>query len=110
MKIKCNKNGDGSQIGIEGELSIYHVAEAKEQLLALVEQAQQLDFDLSRVSEVDSAGLQLLILLKREASERGNEMRIVGHSQPLVDLIQLFDLAAYFGDPVLLTEEVEETT
>lgn len=91
---------------IDRDLTIYHAAELKAEMLAALEQTDELDLDLSSVGEMDTAGLQLLILVKREAARLGKAMRIVVHSPAVREVIDFFNMAAYFGDPlVILAEE-----
>jgi anti-sigma B factor antagonist len=87
---------------IDGELSIYRAAELKPVLLQAVEASRVLEIDLSGVTEFDSAGVQLLLLAKREAGAIGHELRLVRHSAVVVDVLQLLDLAAHFGDPLVV--------
>ncbi|WOB08896.1 STAS domain-containing protein [Piscinibacter gummiphilus] len=87
---------------IEGEFSIYRAAELKPVILQAVESSPALEIDLSGVAEFDTAGVQLLLLAKRVAAERGHELRLVRHSAVVVDVLQLLDLAAHFGDPLVV--------
>lgn len=87
---------------IDGEFSIYRAAELKPVLLQAIESSPVLDVDLSGVAEFDTAGVQLLLLAKRVAAERGHELRLVRHSAVVVDVLQLLDLAAHFGDPLVV--------
>lgn len=87
---------------IEGEFSIYRAAELKPVILHAIESAPVLEIDLSGVAEFDTAGLQLLLLAKRVAADKGHELRLVRHSAVVVDVLQLLDLAAHFGDPLVV--------
>jgi anti-anti-sigma factor len=87
---------------LEGEMTIFTAAETKERLLAPLSGCQQMDVDLSQVSELDSAGLQLMILAKREATAMGKDIRFAGHSPAVLDVLELCGLAGYFGDPVVM--------
>jgi anti-sigma B factor antagonist len=87
---------------LDGELSIYRAAELKPVILQAVESSPLLEIDLSGVTEFDTAGVQLLLLAKRCAHERGHELRLVRHSAAVVDVLQLLDLAAHFGDPLVV--------
>lgn len=92
------------RISPEGEMTIYQAMALKETLLSALRQAESIDLDLSAISEIDSAGLQLLLLTKRESLLRGKTLRIVAHSAATLDLIDTCNLAAYFGDPVLISD------
>ena len=89
------------KFAIEGELTIYEAAEFKEPMLATLVEHQEVDFDLAGVQEIDSAGLQLLILAKREAKGSGKSLKLSNHSQPVLDIFDLCDLFHFFGDQVV---------
>lgn len=84
------------------DLSIYHALEQKATLLDALDRADDLELDLLQVSEIDTAGLQLLILLKKEAQRAGKRLSIVAHSQPVRAVIDFCNLAAELGDPLLI--------
>ncbi|MFY9178741.1 MAG: STAS domain-containing protein [Venatoribacter sp.] len=54
---------------LEGEFTIYRAQELKEQLVQwiLASPKSQLNLELNGITEVDTAGLQLLLLAKRES-------------------------------------------
>lgn len=83
-------------------MTIYRAASLKEELMALLEKGPQLAIDLSRVSELDTAGLQLLIMAKNEAVARGGELQLQGHSPAVLNVLDLCNMANFFGDPVVL--------
>jgi anti-anti-sigma factor len=87
---------------LEGAVAIYSAHEIKDRLLAAVQDNPELQLDLSQVTELDSSGLQLLYLAKREAIRRGHKLRIVGHSDVVREVFDLCNLNAYFGDPTLI--------
>jgi len=85
------------------DMTVYNAAAQKEQLLEeLRNNADPGRVDLKQVAEIDTAGVQLLLLAKRCATERGHELRLVRHSAAVVDVLQLLDLAAHFGDPLVV--------
>lgn len=85
-----------------GELSIYTAADFKANLMAALEQGRIIEIDLAQVSELDTAGLQLLILAKREAEARGLRLELTGHSAAVREVLDLCNMAAHFGDPVVI--------
>ncbi|GAB3192605.1 STAS domain-containing protein [Hydrogenophaga aquatica] len=91
-------------LAIEGDFTILRAVELKQQIEQAVAQASQpgADIDLSGVTEIDSAGLQLMVMAKREAVRQGKQLRFVRHSEAVVDLIELCDLAGQLGDPLLI--------
>jgi anti-sigma B factor antagonist len=84
---------------IEGELTIFRAMELKPVLLA--EPLPQ-EIDLAGVTEIDTAGVQLLMLAKRAALAQQRELRLVGHSPAVIEVFELLNVAAYFGDPLVM--------
>ena len=89
-------------LALEAPLTIYHAFEQKRLLLDALAECEELELDLAQVGEIDSAGLQLLILLKKEARRCGKPVRFVGHSQAVSEVIDFCNLAAEFGDPLIM--------
>src|SRR5665647_2793638 len=92
-------------ITIEGEMTIYTALELKDQLLAPLDQCVHMEIDLAGVSEIDSAGLQLLVMAKNEARERGKNLSISNHSPAMLEVLELCNLESFFGDPVLVRSQ-----
>lgn len=90
------------QFRVEGEMTIYTAADTKVRLMPLLAQCTELEIDLSQVNEMDSAGLQLLLLAKRECAERNGNLHLVGHSQAVLEVLDMCNMTAYFGDPVVI--------
>lgn len=84
------------------DLTIYGAVGIKERLLDAVRGAERLELDLSRVGAIDSAGVQLLMLAKRESLRLGHDLRIVGHSPAVHDVIDFTHMAGWFGDPLVI--------
>lgn len=95
------------KLPIEGELTIYTAAELKGKIVAALEAKQPIEIDLSQVDEIDSAGLQLLILAKREAARIERTLSLVNHSQAVVECLDMCNLAGVFGDQVVLPAVAE---
>jgi len=92
-----------TQLALEGELSIFTVALVKERLLAALNGADAVEVDLSRINEIDSAGVQLLVAAKTEAQAQGKNLGLVHHAPVVLEILDLCDLSGYFGDPVLIS-------
>lgn len=96
------QNPEVAHLALEANLTIYNAVDLKRQLLEALRASQGLDLDLSRVAEMDTAGFQLLVLAKRESQRLGRSLRIVGHSPAVQEVIEFFNMAAYFGDPLVI--------
>ncbi|MBI2276351.1 MAG: STAS domain-containing protein [Dechloromonas sp.] len=87
---------------ITEDLTIYHALEQKHLLLDALAATSELELNLAQVAEIDTAGLQLLVLLKKEAQRAGKQVRIVAHSQAVSSIIDFCNMAAEFGDPLVI--------
>lgn len=85
-------------IAIEGEFNIFTASAIRERLLAALDIADELEVDLGQVTDVDSAGLQLMIATKLEAQVRGKILRFLDRSTSLHDTLDLSDLTAQFAE------------
>lgn len=89
---------------IDDELTIFTAADQKRNLLNFLGTGDDLEINLSQVAEMDTAGLQLLILSKREAGLAGKQLRFVMHSKAVLDILELANLTTAFGDQVVLAQ------
>jgi anti-sigma B factor antagonist len=89
---------------IAGELSIYRADELKQALLEHLQAGVRQVVDLAAVTELDTCGLQLLMLAKRTANAVQAELHLVGHSPAVLEVFELLNLAAYFGDPLVIEQ------
>ena len=53
------------------------------------------------MTEIDTAGLQWLMVLGRML---GEHLALKNHSQPVIELLDLYQLASFFGDVIVLSE------
>jgi anti-sigma B factor antagonist len=91
-----------NSLSIDGELSIYRAAELRDLLHAALAQPGDLELNLAAVTEMDSAGVQLLMAAKKSAAAGARALRLVNHSPAVLEVFELLDLAAHFGDPLLI--------
>ncbi|NMG65533.1 STAS domain-containing protein [Azoarcus indigens] len=90
------------RLAIVDDMTIYNAAAQKQTLIEALCGCDELELDLSTVGEIDTAGFQLLILVKREARRLGKQARIVAHSPVVRETVDFFNMAADFGDPMLI--------
>ena len=74
---------------IEGDLTIRRVQEMKDVLVARLAQSQALEVDLAGVTEIDTAGAQLLLMARRAAQASQKELRLVAPSPAVISLFEL---------------------
>ena len=88
---------------MKGDLTIYTVVQARQEIPARLAKHGAQELDLSGVEELDTAGVQLLAWLKREASSGGAPLAFAHHGPAVVEVLDLLRLTATFGDPILLS-------
>jgi anti-sigma B factor antagonist len=101
--MPADPNTAASRLALAGELTIYRAAELKGELMLALARAPLLELDLSAVSELDTAGLQVLMLAKQHATALGHQLRLVGHSAAVLEIFDMLDLGGYFGDALLVS-------
>jgi anti-anti-sigma factor len=89
-------------LSIEGEMTISQAAELKKMIVPALTSNQDIEIDLSRVTELDSAGLQVMVSSKLEAIVRGTQLSFVGHSPAVREVLDLCDVGGFFGDPMVI--------
>lgn len=92
-----------STIAVKDDMTIYNAAVQKQMLLDALNTCDELDLDLSQVAEMDTAGFQVLLLTKREAIKAGKAVRLTAHSKAVTEVLDLYNMAGYFGDPMVIT-------
>lgn len=97
MKISRKHAKSGSTFLCDGELTIYTVAAAKAELLNDSDNSiDPIALDLKHVSELDTAGVQLLLFTKKIMADN-NKRIYLKHSNEYVDgVLNNFDVATQF--------------
>lgn len=98
----ASKKNTHYKLPIQGELTIYTAADLKAKLVVALAAEQPIEIDLSQVDEIDSAGLQILMLAKREAARTEKPLSLINHSQAVLECFDMCNLGATFGDQVIL--------
>ncbi|WP_349254865.1 STAS domain-containing protein [Roseateles cellulosilyticus] len=89
-------------LALDGELTIYRASEICELLKSALGARQDLELNLSGVTELDSAGVQLLMAAKKSAAASQCALRLIDHSPTVLEVFEILNLAAHFGDPLLV--------
>jgi anti-anti-sigma factor len=92
MPLLCEILNDTALVNIDGELTIYTASDLAAQLLPRLGATPHMQIDLSQITEMDGAGLQLLIMVTREASRAGTALTLTGHSTAVLETLQLSGL------------------
>ena len=81
---------------VAGECNIYSAAAFKDGLKADIDSSEHIAMDLSGVFEIDTSGVQVLILAKRECSAQNKEFKIVKMSRAVEGALELLNLTKFF--------------
>nr|WP_255722388.1 STAS domain-containing protein [Ectothiorhodospira lacustris] len=90
---------------LEGEMTIYHAMEIKQKFMEILHEFEALTVSLAKVTDMDTSGAQLLILIKKEALAMGRHLTLADHSPPVLALLELYDLAGQLGDPMFIPHD-----
>lgn len=93
------------KFSIEGELTIFKAQELLAIIMPIIISNSEIEIDLSGVTEVDASGMQLMVSTKLEALLQGKTLRYVGHSKPILEMLDLCALGAFFGDQVVMASK-----
>lgn len=85
-----------SQLKVNGELTIANALVMKKEILDALTASDNVVIDLRSVNEIDTAGLQLLILARRESLWQGKQLTFSSSSE-VVDFVDLSGLTEYLG-------------
>jgi anti-anti-sigma factor len=89
---------------VRAELTIYHAAALAFDLRRQLEAGSNLELDLAGVTELDSAGLQVLLVAEREARARGLSLRLHRPSRVVMDVLETLHLT----QRLTLVEDLQE--
>lgn len=92
MSIGETRQGTAACLAVGDEMTIYRAAELKPALLDAVRTHDAPALDLAAVTEFDSAGLQLLMMARREAAALGKRLDICAASPAVRDVFALLGL------------------
>lgn len=101
--FSAKKNRKGlCEVTLDGDLTIYEASELKSELDKYLNKCKAMTINLAAVSEIDTACFQVLLMAKRECLKQDKPFTMNSHSPAVFDVLELFNVESYFGDPVLV--------
>ncbi|MFD2112103.1 STAS domain-containing protein [Thiorhodococcus fuscus] len=94
--IRIEPSPHGPVLHFEGELTIFQAGEYLTQLRALEAGEESLVADLSATTEVDGAGIQLLIALRKQLETTGSRLTLQSPSPAVTEALATCDLHEHF--------------
>jgi len=92
MSMQHSSQHAPTRLAVEGPLCVYTAARHKADWLDAIRDGAGLELDLSQVDEIDSAGVQLLLLLRREALAQGKPFCVGACSAVVADVLSFCNL------------------
>ncbi len=97
MKVTRKNNKSGTVLSVDGDLTIYTVAQAKQTLLEDYENfSSPVALDLQAVSEIDTAGLQLLLFMHKLLGGINKNVHVTKSNEHVDSILKNMDVATYF--------------
>lgn len=87
------------RLQIAGDMTIYAAVTLKDELFTLVPDCEgDIDLDLSAVSTLDTAGVQIMLMLRRLAQSRGAAFHVRSPSAAVIEVLELCGMQKLIGD------------
>lgn len=103
MPVAVESTKSLTKLDFSGELTIYTASETMDVVKTALKSALPIQLDLSEVSEIDAAGLQILMAIKLHSTLHGVAFNLTGCSEVVTEFLGLADLAGFFGEPIVLS-------
>jgi len=102
MNIQAQSENGICKLVIEGDLTIYYGLDIKAAFLESLSDCREVEVVLAGVTELDTAGCQLLLAAKRLGARLGKPVRFTSHSLAALESIDSFRMVAQLGDPLVI--------
>ena len=97
MDMQYDSSDGGQTLTLSGEMTIYSAEQTAASIFANEDLAgTALQIDMAGVTELDTAGLQILLMLRKQLGEQGS-IAISPGNPVAASVISQFQLAAYLG-------------
>ncbi len=101
MHVNVTKSHGAVKAKLHDALDIAGVVEARDHLLQILESGDSVRLDFSSLAEIDTAGIQLVLSMRKEAAARGKECRFVHPAPAIEEAFRLLGCAGVFDESVL---------
>ena len=97
LHLSTSSDGGYAVVSVSGEIDLETAAQLSDHALtAIREVSPRLVLDLSRVTFMDSTGLQVLIAIKRRAELAGGSLALVGVARAVMKVLTVTGLSETF--------------
>lgn len=96
-KVKVTqKRNNSTEITISGELNIYSAMDVYQTHFNSITFKEQVIFKLSGITEIDTAGIQILLMLFNEVEKQGAQYMVQSTNDSISEYSNLFNIQHYF--------------
>ncbi len=85
MPQKPPKNTEASLYNPGEMLTVNRISAIRESILGLLSEKNELNLDLKDIKECDTAGIQILVSLKKYGRQQGKALSIINETEPVVN-------------------------
>jgi ABC-type transporter Mla MlaB component len=96
-------------IACAGPLTAASVKDAWLDIFPYLRAYDMLVLDLKLLDDIDTAGIQLLAVLKKNAHLTRTKIKFINHSAAVLKLIEIYGVTGLFRDKILLQKGPETT-
>jgi anti-anti-sigma factor len=108
--MSCEVEKRDGVIHVRGEMTIYGAAALKDSLFAALDGGSDIVIDLAEVSEVDTTGIQLLMMARRVCATRRVPFSVVRSSEVMNESLALLHLRGWTVPGPDVRTETPETS
>lgn len=106
--IQTEKLDNSLIVKLEGQFTIYQAGKLKNSLLEFFNENKPIQIDLSKVSEIDSACIQVLIAFKKEVKFYHKDIHFVHHSLAVLKLFEIYGLIGLLEDKIVISPDIRK--
>lgn len=92
-----NKTKGRCKLAIDGDMTIYAIGDLKQGISKELDSYTKFELNLANVEEIDSAGIQLLLALRRELIQKNKEFKLTAVSGAVAKLIEQYNVGDHFS-------------
>ncbi|MDZ4727121.1 MAG: STAS domain-containing protein [Leptospira sp.] len=104
--IKIKETNEEYFSAWEGYLTIQYISIWKEKFLNLtIKTGSKLSVDLHKIQRIDTAGVQLLVYIKKHCLQNHIHLTLNNHSLPVIKVFDVLGMIGFFGDKIKISKE-----
>ncbi|MBK8018832.1 MAG: STAS domain-containing protein [Betaproteobacteria bacterium] len=95
--LEDRSTADACVLALAGEMTIYESGQLWPAVKPFAGSQGDLRVDLTAVGEIDSAGIQVLLMIRGEQQRGGGTFLVTGWSEPVREVVDAMNLGATLG-------------